>query len=234
METLGILSAAFVMGLSSSGHCALMCGPIQSAWMTSHNVGYAALYHFGRLMTYVLLGLSFYALGQIWSLPLLASKATLMLGLSLVLGALFYLFVEFAMPRSWFRPLMRLSAVAGSLPILPRMLLFGSINGLLPCGMVWLAASLTPGVPSLWFVPLVMLTFLLGTLPSLIGVGVFNRLVQNIILPTKIVPVKLRMPLLVVIVGGILLFRGYYFQDALQSQGNLNDPEAICLPIHDK
>lgn len=234
METLGILSAAFVLGLSSSGHCALMCGPLQSAWMSKSNLTNALVYHFGRLVTYVLIGLTFYAIGQIWTLPLLASKVTLMLGVSLVFGALFYLFVEYAMPRTWLRPLMRLSSTAGSLPILPRMLVFGGINGLLPCGMVWLAASFTPGVPSLWLVPVVMLTFLFGTLPSLIGVGFLDGLVRKISLPVKIIPLKLRMPILVLVVGGILLVRGYYFQDALQSQGNLNDPEAICLPIHNK
>ena len=235
METLGLLSGAFILGLSSSAHCSLMCGPVQSAWLSATSAFSLGVYHVGRLLSYVLIALGFYSLGKAGIISLSASKGTLMLGISLIFGAMMYLAVEYLLPGSWTRPLLRLSSRAGRLPVVPRLFTFGAINGLLPCGMVWMAASLSSQLSSVLLLPVLMGAFLLGTMPALLGVGAFkNALVRwTLKYPNRgqFLPTKLRIPLLVFLLGIIFATRGYYFGDQLQSSGNQNDPSAVCLPI---
>ncbi len=236
METLGLLSGAFILGLSSSAHCSLMCGPVQSAWLSETGAFKVGIYHVGRLLSYVLIALGFYSLGKAGIISLSASKGTLMLGISLIFGVMMYLAVEYLLPGSWTRPLLRLSSIAGRLPVAPRLFTFGAINGLLPCGMVWMAASLSSQLSSVLLLPVQMGAFLLGTMPALLGVGIlknwFIRFTSQGASRGQFLPAKLRIPLLVLLLGIIFATRGYYFGDQLQSSGNLNDPSAVCLPIH--
>jgi len=234
METLGVLSAAFVLGLSSSIHCGVMCGPVQSAWLKSTSITRVGTYHLGRLLSYIGIAFAFFQIGQMTQISWSTTQGTLMLGVSLIIGVLMYLAVEYLLPNSWTRPLLRVSSQAGALPLYPRLFVFGLINGLLPCGMVWMAASLSTQLSSAAALPLLMGSFMMGTLPILLGVGVLRNLIGRITRQnrwTPFLPIKLRIPLLVLFLGLWFAVRGYYFGEQLPAPGQLHEAEAICLPI---
>lgn len=231
MELLTAIIASFVLGLGSSSHCLVMCGPIQAVWTSAKRPGLYALYQFARTGMYVLIGLLFHEFQGLLSLPEWVSNTTALIGLSLVMGVLLYVLVEFLLPESISKPLVRWSSRAGKFPIVPRTALFGAINGLLPCGMVWMAAGVAAPYNRLEVVVL-MAAFALGTQPVLLGVGVIKSVtlkLQNLLVRRGAFG-KLSVPFLVLVLGIVLTYRGYHYQKELSVQGNANNPTQICVP----
>lgn len=233
MDLLGILVAALTLGIASSAHCALMCGPIQSAWLNQAHWKGTLLYHFGRWITYVLIALIFYSIQRTWLVSFASTQTALILGITLITGALMYIAVDLLFPSSWTRPLMKLASIAGQLPSSQKQFVFGMLNGALPCGMVWMAASMTATQGQLAAIPIIMLAFIVGTLPALYGIKtlhwIMHKLQKAIRWPFQI-PGKLKTPTIALIIGVILVVRGLYFQEGLYS-GNQHTPEAYCAPI---
>jgi uncharacterized protein len=182
-----MLWASLVFGLLSSFHCVGMCGAIALAlpgagatgrrWLTDRLV-----YHAGRLATYAALGGAVGTVGR--GLHVLGWQQ----GLSVASGVLILLLV--VVPEAWraraagavglARPL---AAVQQHLtywlqrPGRGALLLTGALNGLLPCGMVYLALAGALSVPGPAGAAGYMALFGLGTLPLLLGVGLTTRLV---------------------------------------------------------
>ena len=233
MDVLAVSATAFGLGLASSAHCALMCGPIQEAWMRQAHWKGMLLYHVGRWMTYAVIGLLFYRLQRTYLVALASSESTLMLGITLVTGALMYLLVEFMFPPSWSKPLLKASSWVGRWKGPSRFFAFGILNGALPCGMVWMAASTSASVPSIWAVPVIMLFFTTGTLPALYGIKtlhwIMRKAASTLRLPFAF-PAKLKTPTIALIIGVILVVRGVHFQKEL-FQGTQHTPEALCVPL---
>jgi len=206
MELLVLLGSAFILGLSSSGHCLLMCGPVQSAWISHAQWQWTALYHLGRLGMYILIATVVQKLMSpiAWFLPV--SNFTLIFGLGLLLGTALYLLIEYGFSRALSKFLLPLSAWAGRLPKAPKMLFFGMINGLLPCGMVWMAAGLGMASTTPWSTTLTMLTFWLATLPALLGLALVRHWLQKqFSFQTKW---KFALPVLALVLGSVLVWRG--------------------------
>lgn len=159
--------SAFVIGLMSSLHCLGMCGPIQTAF-AGGSIGRLLMYHSGRLLMYVLLGLL---------VGMVGSGAGLMhaqQGVSLVIGVLVLIYAVF--PGKFTKLNTRLSGLLvrtssklhrfNKRPLLMRFLL-GGVNGLLPCGMVYFAVSASLVNASPMSSASFMALFGLGTLPLL-------------------------------------------------------------------
>ena len=107
------------------------------------------LYHSARAGVYVLIGLLFHRFQSLLQLPHWSSNSTTLIGISLLLGVLFYLAVEYFLPPQWSRVLIKISSNAGRLKGGSRSVAFGVLNGLLPCGMVWMAAGVAaPHTPA--------------------------------------------------------------------------------------
>ncbi|MEZ4984251.1 MAG: sulfite exporter TauE/SafE family protein [Saprospiraceae bacterium] len=171
-----MLYTAFTMGLLGSLHCVGMCGPLMLALPFGQEQGGVwrlMLYNVGRITTYSLLGAMMGLLGQGVFLVGMQSWLTLLLGGLLIGMGLFSLQVEF---NIWNTPLLsgwylrfksafaRLVKRTG----LPAVLGLGLLNGLLPCGLVYLAlaAALTT---TTWLNGAgYMLFFGLGTWPLLL------------------------------------------------------------------
>jgi len=189
----GMILTLLVTGLIGGMiHCGGMCGPLVLAQVMARTqavpagpgaelrrlAGAALLpYHFGRVLTYALLGVvAGGAAGLLRDLPLFRWSAVVLLALAALLLALQ------AWPRRggggfeagagwlgrWARPLF--AAPTGG-----RGLLLGMILGLLPCGMVYaaLAAAASAGDPVLSGVA--MLAFGIGTMPVLILVAAIGH-----------------------------------------------------------
>ena len=231
MEILGLIAATFLLGFGSSGHCALMCGPVQAAWLGKGTRSSNLSYFSGKFISYTVIALLFGILANALPMQKFTSNATMMFGISLIMGASIYLLVEWFFPKSWSTVLLRFSSLAGRAKGSKRFFFFGLINGFLPCGMVWMAASLASASTSSVFVPILMLAFLIGTLPSLFGVQFLQVLIGRIASSVGIVKMpKWALPLIVLALGFFLTHRGFSFQNELMLPDAAHEAGIICKP----
>lgn len=164
------------MGLLGSIHCAVMCGPLLLAvqagqgisWKTTFN---KLLYQFGRILTYGLIGLFLGLLGNVASLQGWQQGFSLVTGILLFAIGLFYMFGKSssklaALQTKAIQPFAKfmgkwLYRPGGSF-------IAGVLNGILPCGMVYMALASAVNADSIWNSFYFMLLFGLGTLPLLL------------------------------------------------------------------
>jgi uncharacterized protein len=170
------LLTPFLIGLAGSLHCIGMCGPLSSVVT---NGGRKPLlkklyYNTGRIVTYGLLGAIISFMGGITALFGIQSWASWIVGISMLLIGL----TGFRIPTPGFiaRPLAALSGILKArVAVLLNMkssygvIAMGMINGLLPCGMTWVALAycVTLQWPLDGFISMTM--FGLGTVPAMIG-----------------------------------------------------------------
>lgn len=175
------LSIAFLMGLTGSLHCAGMCGPITLVIPFQMLQGYKkwlgiALYHFGRITVYALLGVLIHSFKSIFN-PQVQQYISIVSGALLLLLGLLYFFphskLQIALPwTKWVRD--NLGKLM-SKPGLTSLLGMGMLNGLLPCGLVYMALSTTVTASSLTGAILLMYAFGLGTTPMLVTIAIVKN-----------------------------------------------------------
>lgn len=172
--------AAFSLGLLGSLHCAGMCAPIalslpypeSSRWGQVRNV---LLYNAGRIVTYSLIGLVFGLLGKGLFLAGWQRGISIAMGIFLLLVSLSLVHPEQSLMRNPVlgRLYLRLKQLLGSQ--LHRhgkrsIFLVGLLNGLLPCGLVYLAVVGALTAEHTWQGVSYMASFGLGTSPLMIAV----------------------------------------------------------------
>lgn len=175
-----ILISAVLLGLAANLHCIGMCGPISMALPLDRSSNWKILsgaltYHFGRLLTYSLLGafigligLSITTLGIMQWLSILSGIVLIIFAWRGIFGRIFSRNAAFSGIQ------MKISRGMGRIlkSRNPAKLLFlGMLNGILPCGMVFagLLNAMLAGSPVQS--ALAMLTFGIGTLPALLVVA---------------------------------------------------------------
>lgn len=198
MNTLTI-SMALMMGLTGSLHCAGMCGPIIWIMPFQKYEGVKkwlgiGLYHFGRISVYALLGWILYSFKSIFC-PQWQQYISIGLGaLLLVAGVVAFIpnsKIRIMMP--WVGAVRKLLSGYIGRPGLSTLLAAGILNGLLPCGLVYMALSASMFADSSLNAVITMYAFGLGTVPMLVGLtllrgkaGFVNRLSVR-----KLVPVAM-------------------------------------------
>ena len=138
---------AFILGLVGSLHCAGMCGPLALALPSAGNstlsyFGGRAAYNLGRIITYCTVGLVVGVIGKSLVLAGLQRWVSIVLGVMLIAGLVASRKLALAKPVTFF--VERLKAGMGSLlreRSFLALALLGSLNGLLPCGLVYVAAA---------------------------------------------------------------------------------------------
>jgi len=199
-----------VLGLVGSLHCAGMCGPLALALPRtgSSSAGFVAgrlAYNLGRVLTYCSLGFVFGLVGRSLVVAGLQRWVSIGLGLALLAGLFSSRRLALWGPvislverlKSRMSGLLRRHSFGASLTL-------GMLNGLLPCGLVYVACAGATAAGGLTSGVEYMGGFGLGTIPMILGIGVFGRLV----------PVSLRLqmrkaiPVSVFLVASLLIFRG--------------------------
>jgi sulfite exporter TauE/SafE len=180
------LIAAFLLGLAGSLHCALMCGPLVLAIASArqHNQGLSGVlhnsaYHTGRILTYCGLGAVSGLIGAAFIFAGFQRWLSITAGALVLLGTISAIRAKWTGPSGkWVLALKsRFGRLLGNRSVGATVLL-GGLNGLLPCGLVYVACAsaaagggLTSGVAT-------MLAFGLGTAPMLLSIGLAGRLVR--------------------------------------------------------
>lgn len=205
--------AAFMMGLLGSFHCVGMCGPLALSLPLSNNSAWARfsgsiLYNLGRIVTYSVFGLIFGLIGK--SLALIGFQQIL----SITLGVLIIVFVilpkritrfsnnnfvlnYFQKLRSWLGKLFSKKNYGSLFAI-------GLLNGLLPCGLVYMAAAGAVATGEIINSITFMAFFGLGTLPMMWSVAFFGNYV-SIGIRQKI---RKAYPYMVALMACLLILRG--------------------------
>lgn len=173
---------AFVLGLLGSLHCAAMCGPLMLALPvppggSARFIAGRLVYQLGRLATYGLLGMVAGFIGKSLFLAGFQRWLSIVLGVAVLAGFLISKRVALS------APVIRLVAklkFAMSTQLQQRsfrsLALLGMLNGLLPCGLVYvaLAGAVTQGglLTGVGY----MAVFGLGTLPMMLSLSISGKI----------------------------------------------------------
>ncbi len=211
-----MLYTAFTFGLLGSLHCVGMCGPLALAMpfgSKGDRVVRILVYNGGRILTYGMLGALMGFLGQGVFLVGLQSWLTLALGILLVAVGLFSVQLEF---NIWNLPVLstwylKLKAAFGRLMSkngYQSLFGLGLLNGLLPCGLVYLALAGALTTANWQSGISYMVMFGLGTLPLLLAVTLIGQLsgrkIQGYL--------RKAYPVVLTLMGGFLIWRALQFQ----------------------
>jgi sulfite exporter TauE/SafE len=204
------LWTAFLLGLVGSLHCVGMCGPLMLAVPaagSSRRTFFAGTmaYHAGRLATYMVLGALFGLLGRS------AAVAGFQRWTSIVLGALLLGGLLVSRRVALSAPVVRLvgrlkNAMSAVLRRRSRVSLamLGALNGLLPCGLVYVAAAGAASTADVLDGAAYLALFGLGTVPALFAVRYSARLVG----PAFRLRLQRLIPASVLVLAVLLVVRG--------------------------
>lgn len=211
---MSILISAFVLGIMGSFHCAGMCGPIAIALpLHGNSVGGkifgGTLYNLGRTITYGIMGALFGLLGQGVAMIGFQQKISIIMGALMIISVLFpRLFKnQYSMSESWFSVVGKLKSSIGnmfSIRSYPSLFFIGMLNGLLPCGLVYMAIAGAIGTGSVGLGTLYMILFGLGTIPMLLGISLAGNLLSLAVRKR----INKLIPVMVVVVGIFFILRG--------------------------
>jgi len=174
---------ALLLGLVGSTHCAGMCGPLTLALPNGGNSRISFFsgrlaYNIGRVMTYSLLGLVFGSIGGTVSLAGWQQALSIALGLALLVGL-------FCTKQNWLA-----AATSGLVTRLKTrmgrvlksrthggLVMLGLLNGLLPCGLVYVAGAGAAATGSVLHGLGYMAAFGAGTIPLMLAISLSGRMV---------------------------------------------------------
>jgi len=209
-----ILLSALVLGIMGSFHCAGMCGPIAIALPLHGNTALqkifgGTLYNLGRTITYGIMGAIFGLLGQGISMIGFQQTISVIMGAIMIISVLFpALFKnQYRLDKSWFSFVGKLKKSIGqmfSIRSFSSLFFIGLLNGLLPCGLVYMAIAGAIGTGSAVQGTLYMILFGLGTIPMLLTISVAGNM-MGLALRNRI---NKLIPVLVMVVGLLFMLRG--------------------------
>ena len=225
-----MLTTAFILGLSGSLHCAGMCSPLafavtnmsKSVWLNR------LVYNSGRILTYGVLGVIVSFIGV--ALPLEKFQTSLSVGMGVLLIVVAFL----GMRRVRFKAINTLVGRSSSWlkgrfsnqiqrKTAASTFLLGALNGILPCGLSFMALTtclISPtSLDGLYF----MLMFGAGTLPVMLG---FMSIVQLFVNRFRLS--YARVNTIMLIVAGSLLIARAYWPHQHGDMANTSSEVVIC------
>ena len=203
---------AFFMGLFGSLHCVAMCGPLllalpsigESQWSKAKN---RLIYQIGRILTYASIGffIGFIGIGlsmQGWQQGLSIGTGVLLVAMGLFhfLGTKNTSILK--LQQKLLSPLIKQMGYWMNKP--GGNFMTGVLNGILPCGMVYMALATALNAGSAINGARFMLLFGLGTLPLMLLTGIVGNFIKSKI------PFRLSawLPFLFLLMGTWFILRG--------------------------
>ncbi len=207
-----ILLTAFLLGLMGSLHCVGMCGPLAlSLPLRGTNllekIHGSLLWSLGRIVTYSTMGALFGLIGAGFKFLGYQQMISMTVGTLMILSVLLPLLFKKFTFRGWtniFNPVRRGMQHLFREKNKRALFLIGIFNGLLPCGLVYLAVAGAIGTADLKLAILYMVLFGLGTLPLLLAVSILGNLASQSIRNQ----INKIIPLIVILIGILFILRG--------------------------
>ncbi|WP_034059227.1 sulfite exporter TauE/SafE family protein [Lacinutrix jangbogonensis] len=209
-----MLLSAIIFGLLGSFHCVGMCGPIAfllplDRKNKTKRILQLLSYHSGRILTYSVLGLIFGALGK--SLNLFGFQQQLSIAIGILMIVVIIIPTKTFNKYNFSKPIYKLvGSVKNKMGTALKkkdpstFFTIGYLNGLLPCGLVYMAIFGALATGGAWKGSLYMALFGLGTVP-LMTTAIY---LGNFLTKTVKQRVLKMIPIFVVIVGLLFIVRG--------------------------
>ena len=229
-----LLGSAIIFGFLGSLHCLGMCAPLlwaipddqtsKKKWLIRK-----LLYNSGRLVTYSMLGLFIGLIGESFQLFGLQQHLSWLTGLFLLLGlAITYKgHLITNNTKLGYRLNTKLRSSLGQYMTkqgLSSHLIFGLLNGLLPCGLVYMALLASVSMGSAFGGATYMAVFGLGTFPMMFAAAYMGTSFKK----TKKLNVNKLAPKLVFVVAILLIIRGLNLGIPYLSP-RLNSPDQMTI-----
>lgn len=209
-----MLWSAFILGLLGSLHCVGMCGPIAFMLPVGKSNSFqkfiqVSLYHIGRLVAYASIGLVFGIIGHSFATFGVQQQLSILIGIIMILMVVLpqKQLNRFKITQPIYRFIGKVKNELGSAFKKDSYFNFfqlGFLNGLLPCGLVYMAVFASVATANLAQSSLYMLLFGLGTVPMMTGVIYFKSFIQQV---TRFNFRKV-IPYAVVLIGLLFILRG--------------------------
>jgi sulfite exporter TauE/SafE len=206
--------AAISLGFMGSFHCVGMCGPIALALPVKQNSFTAKLasslfYNIGRIFTYALIGGLFGLIGESFAIAGYQQTVSIALGVAILIMVLLpnqvvsrYRITSFI--ASYVGKLKQQLGLLFQKNSYPSLFFIGTLNGLLPCGLVYLGIAGAISRGNSMEGALFMSMFGLGTLPTMLALPLLGNTI-SINFRNKI---NKAVPLFVSLMAILLILRG--------------------------
>ena len=206
--------SAVVIGFLGSFHCVGMCGPIALSLPVHHLRGVEkaagiGLYNLGRILIYAVIGMVFGMIGL--SFKYFGWQQILSIALGSVLILMFLMRV-FSLKKykssaafaPWNQKIISILTPLMTSGKTKNLLFIGLLNGLLPCGLIYMALAGAIATGNIFYSALFMAGFGAGTLPAMViasyAAGMIPLTVRN--------KIKKVLPYMLALMGILLILRG--------------------------
>lgn len=223
------LLAAISLGFLGSFHCIGMCGPIALSIPVKRNSTFSLIsgsltYNLGRVLTYGSMGLLFGLLGKGVVLAGWQNILSIALGVLILLSLFIPNFSVSPINKGGFMRLLekiksKIRQLFG-IHTLRSLLFIGVLNGLLPCGLVYLGIAGAIATGDAFKGTLFMMAFGAGTLPAMLTITVIRDYI-SIRFREKVRKV---IPVFIGVMAVMLILRGMnlgipYISPSLKTSG---------------
>ncbi len=209
-----MLVSAFILGLLGSFHCVGMCGPIAFMLPVDRSnsfkkVAQIAIYHFGRLLAYSIIGLIFGFIGKSLYIFGYQQQLSIFIGILMILVVVIpqKTFNKYNLSKPIFKVISKVKSTLGAAlkkKTMDTFLTIGFLNGFLPCGLVYMALFAALAGGNALSGALYMAVFGLGTIP-LMTTAIY---LSNFLKGTARQRIQKAIPVFVVLIGALFILRG--------------------------
>jgi sulfite exporter TauE/SafE len=206
--------AGFTLGLVSSLHCVGMCGPLALSLPVHHLPKPARFfsllfYQIGRVVSYSFLGLVLGMAGRSIYLAGFQHRFSIVMGIIILLLFVLYYGYHYALQPSFLKKVFHylqqvILRILQSDKNIASFMLLGMANGLLPCGMVYVAVATAVTASAVNDSILFMTLFGIGTIPAMLMLSYFGQMIS---LPVR-KNLRKAVPFFILIMGVLLILRG--------------------------
>lgn len=206
--------SGFILGFLGSFHCVGMCGPIAFMLPVSHDQPkrkalQVSFYHIGRLIAYSLIGMLFGILGRSFDIFGLQQHLSIAVGIIMIVlvVATYSSGMNFTLLKPLFGLVSKLKSGMGATfkkKSLDAFITMGFLNGLLPCGLVYMALFGALGTAGAFDGAAYMLFFGLGTVPLMTATVYLKGFLSTSIKSWM----RKAVPVLVICIGILFIVRG--------------------------
>ncbi len=209
-----MLWTALILGLAGSLHCIGMCGPIAFVLPVDRSSKaklffQTFLYHFGRLISYAIIGILFGFIGKGLYLAGFQQRLSILMGCIMILLVLIpaSIFNRYNFSKPLYKFIAQVKKQLGfylNKKSNKALFFIGFFNGFLPCGLVYMALIGAISSGDIVNGGLYMVIFGLGTIP-LMTMAILIGNFLNLSIRAKIQKV---IPVFVIIIGILFILRG--------------------------